>query len=183
MLPGRVICSVGVGTLDGDVDDLIEREMIALLPRLRRFATSLTRGSGEADDLVQATCERAIRNIDKWNPGTRLDSWMYRIAHNLHLNAIRDGGLRRRRHDEAALEAPRSMDGEAAAMARIEISGLDAALTTLPEEQRTALLLVAVEGRSYREIAEITGTSVTTVNNRVARARDSLRGMLRSAEQ
>ena len=180
MPPGGVIVTDGVETPGRGVDDLIEREMIAVLPRLRRFAASLTRGTGEADDLVQATCERAIRNIGKWDPGTRLDSWMYRIAHNLHLNGVRDRGLRARRQDAAAQEGPQSVDGEAAAMARIEIADVDAALDVLPAEQRTALLLVAVEGRSYREIADITGATVATVNNRVARARDSLRSMLRS---
>ena len=72
------------------MDEFVEKEMIALLPRLTRFARALTPSQDEADDLVQATCERAIANLDKWEPGTRLDSWMYRIAHNLRRNSFRN---------------------------------------------------------------------------------------------
>ena len=63
--------------------------MLALLPRLRRFAYGLTGSVHDGDDLVQTTCERAIRNLDSWQAGTRLDSWMFRIARNQYLNQIR----------------------------------------------------------------------------------------------
>lgn len=174
----RVVPPEGREAGPGRVDDLIEREMIALLPRLRRFALGLTGRAEAADDLVQAACERAIRHIGQWDPGSRLDSWMYRIAHNLYRNGLRDRALAVRREEEAAAEAPLAEDGEAAALSRIELADLSAAMAHLPEEQRTALLLVAVEGRSYREIAEITGVPVATVNNRVARGRESLRRQL-----
>ena len=161
------------------VDEFIEREMIALIPRLTRFARSLTRSESDAEDLVQATCERAIENLEKWEPGTRLDSWMYRIAHNLCRNTHRDAATRRRKLDLVAAGEPHAQDGEALALNRIEQRSVSAAIDDLPPDQRSALLLVAAEGRSYAEVAEITDCSVSAVTSRVARARDTLRQMLR----
>jgi RNA polymerase sigma-70 factor (ECF subfamily) len=60
----------------------IRHRMVALLPRLRAFAHALARSRDAADDLVQATCEKALRAADTWTPGTRLDSWMFRIMQN-----------------------------------------------------------------------------------------------------
>ena len=67
-----------------------------MLPRLRRFTYGLTGNRQDGDDLLQVTCERAIRNLDRWEAGSRLDSWLYRIAHNLHLNERRAAGVRQR---------------------------------------------------------------------------------------
>ena len=164
------------------VEPQIEKEMIALLPRLKRFALALTRSGPAADDLVQATIERAIVNLDKWQPGTRLDSWMYRIAHNLHLNEVRNQATRGVKHGIIQMEAERSVDGERAVVARLEFSAVSAAIAQLPEDQREALLLVAVEGRSYQEAAEITGASVAAVTSRIARAREALRGVVERSE-
>ena len=160
------------------VDEFVESEMIALLPRLTRFAKALTRSNEEAEDLVQATCERAISNLDKWRHGTRFDSWMYRIAHNLHRNARRDAANRNRKLDLVAAGAAASEDGEANAIAAIRFREAQTVIATLPADQRAALLLVAVEGRSYREVAEITDSSEAAVNSRVARAREVLRRAL-----
>ncbi len=68
--------------------------MIEFLPRLRRFAYALTRNLEQADDLVQDTCERALARADQWQPGTRLDSWMYRIAQNIWFDAGRAAKVR-----------------------------------------------------------------------------------------
>lgn len=171
----------GIGKV-GRVEPQIEKEMIALLPRLRRFALSLTRSGPAADDLAQATVERAIANLDKWQPGTRLDSWMYRIAHNLHLNEARSQKTRGEKHGVIRMEAERSVDGERAVVARLEFSAVGAAIAQLPGDQRQALLLVAVEGRSYQETAEITGASVAAVTSRIARARETLRGVVERSE-
>jgi RNA polymerase sigma-70 factor (ECF subfamily) len=160
------------------VEPQIEKEIIALLPRLKRFAMSLTRSGAAADDLAQATVERAIANLDKWQPGTRLDSWMYRIAHNLYRNDMRNQVTRGEKLGVIQMETERSVDGERAAMARLEFSAVSVAIAQLPGEQREALLLVAVEGRSYQEVAEITSASVAAVTSRVARAREVLRGVV-----
>lgn len=153
----------------------IEKEIIALLPRLRRFARALTGSGPAADDLAQATVERAIVHLDKWQPGTRLDSWMYRIAHNLYRNERRNEVARGAKHGQIEGTAERSVDGERAAVARMEFQAVSAAIAALPEDQRTALLLVAVEGLSYKEAAEITGATVAALTSRIARARDTLR--------
>ena len=164
------------------VEPQIEKEIIALLPRLKRFAMSLTRSGPAADDLAQATVERAIVNLDKWQPGTRLDSWMYRIAHNLYRNDVRNQVTRGEKLDVIQMETERSMDGERAVVARLEFSAVSAAIAQLPGEQREALLLVAVEGRSYREVSEITGASVAAVTSRIARAREELRGVVERSD-
>jgi len=158
----------------GLVDDLIENEMLAFLPRLRRFTHGLTGSAADGDDLLQATCERAIRNIDSWKKGSRLDSWMFRIARNLHLNerrakGVRDSHLRDVTHTQAM-----AFDGEAAADSRLAFDAVRGFVARLPEEQRTVLLLVAVEGLSYREAADILDIPMGTVTSRLARARATL---------
>ena len=153
----------------------IEKEIIALLPRLRRFARTLTGSGAAADDLAQATVERAITHLDKWQPGTRLDSWMYRIAHNLWRNEMRNEAGRGAKHGQILGTAERATDGERAAVARIEFAAVSAAIAALPEEQRTALLLVAVEGLSYKEAADVTGATVAALTSRIARARETLK--------
>ncbi len=160
----------------------IEKEIIALLPRLRRFARALTGSWPAADDLAQATVERAIANLDRWQPGTRLDSWMYRIAHNLYRNEMRNEATRGAKHGIIQDTAERAQDGERAAVARLEFAAVSGAIATLPEDQRTALLLVAVEGLSYKEAAEITGATVAAVTSRIARARETLREVIERSE-
>jgi len=157
------------------MDDALRRDLIAFLPRLRRFALGLTGSRAEGDDLVQATCERAIRYSDRWAPGTRLDAWLFRIARNLFLNERRG---RRRRGPEVAIDdypESRLLDGEEAALAGIALQAVAGELQNLPEEQRSALLLVAIEGLGYREAAEVLGVPIGTVTSRLARARMALR--------
>jgi len=160
------------------LDEGIRKEMIAVLPQLRRFAYGLTGSIPDGDDLVQATCERAIANLDKWEVGTRLDSWMYRIAQNLHRNALRD---RRSRADKLAAlgrDMETSTDGRRQQEERATLAAVRRFVDQLPEDQRTVMLLVCVEGRSYREVAEITGLPVGTVTSRLGRARAGLRDYL-----
>lgn len=160
------------------MDNQVEKEMVALIPRLRRFALAMTRSEVDADDLVQATCERAIANIEKWESGTRLDSWMYRIAQNMHRNNLRQS--KRRQSHLSVVEATSSSqcDGEAAATAQLALADVGAAIGRLPEDQRVILLLVVVEGRRYRDVADILDLPIGTVTSRLARARDTLRQCL-----
>ena len=81
-----------------------ERELSALLPRLRRFAHGLSRNPADADDLTQMTVERALRSREQWQPGTRLDSWLYKIMRNLWIDTVRA----RARKDK--VEAPQSRE-------------------------------------------------------------------------
>ena len=157
------------------MDEGIREEMVEALPRLRRFAYGLTGSLADGDDLVQATCERAIANLDKWQPGTRLDSWMFRIAQNLHLNARRDAGSRSRKLAELAEGTAHSQDGRKTMEERATLDTVRRFVAQMPEEQRSLMLLVCVEGFSYKEAAEITGLPMGTVTSRIGRARAALR--------
>jgi RNA polymerase sigma-70 factor (ECF subfamily) len=164
------------------VDDDVQKEMVALLPRLRRFALAMTRSEADADDLVQATCERAIANLEKWEPGTRLDSWMYRIAQNLQRNVIRQSKRRESHLSVVEATAASHSDGETAVMSQMALKDVAAHIDRLPEEQRMILLLVVAEGRRYRDVAEILDLPIGTVTSRLARARDTLRQCLEGTE-
>ena len=160
------------------MDEGIRKEMIAVLPQLRRFAYGLTGSIPDGDDLVQATCERAIANLDKWQVGTRLDSWMFRIAQNLHRNAIRDSRSRADKLNALGQEMESSSDGRRHQEERATLAAVRHYVEQLPEDQRTVVLLVCVEGRSYQEVAEITGLPIGTVTSRLGRARAGLRDYL-----
>ena len=158
------------------LDTTFERDVLALLPRLRRFAAGLAGHSGDGDDLCQMTIERALLNRSKWQVGTRLDSWMYRIMRNLWIDEAR---VRARRAQTFVTEdAGLSVGGEGAQEAAVELGHVDRAMRQLPEEQREAVLLVMVEGYAYREAAEIVGCPVGTLNSRLVRGRDALMQML-----
>lgn len=160
------------------LDETIRREMLAFLPRLRRFTYGLTGSAHEGDDLLQATCERAIRHIDKWQPGTRLDSWMYRIARNLFLNDVRAKGVRREHLSSVDPSDAGAVDGVRVAEAQLTYQAVRGLVARLPEEQRAILLLVTVEGLSYREVADMLELPMGTVTSRLARARLALKSML-----
>ena len=155
--------------------DLIRGQMIALLPRLRRFAIALTGSVTEGDDLVQDTIERALKNLHQWEKGTRLDSWMFRIARNRFIDGRRAAKRERMAMAEAQQNAKgAATDGEGTAMARLTLAALNAALQDLPVEQREAVALVLIDGASYREAAELLNVPIGTLTSRIARARDSL---------
>ena len=145
--------------------------LVALLPRLRRYALMLCRSPAAADDLVQGTCVRALDNAESWTPGTRLDAWTFRILRNLWID-----GLRRAEHREDVVELAQVNDivgdtGEPQVMARLHLSDVQRAIEALPGEQREALLLVCVEDLSYREAADVLSVPIGTIMSRLARAR------------
>jgi len=155
--------------------DDIRDQMVQLLPRLRRFATGLTGSVTDGDDLVQDTVERALKNLHQWEPGTRLDNWMFRIAKNRFLDIRRS----QKRSGVVAMEIPDDVpavrsDGARGAEAHLMLSGAARALDGLPPEQREALLLVVVEGLSYRDAADILEIPIGTLTSRIARAREAL---------
>jgi len=152
--------------------------MVAVLPQLRRFAYGLTGTVADGDDLVQATCERAIANLDKWEIGTRLDSWMFRIAQNLHRNSLRDRRSQAQKLVDLGKEMASSTDGQRHQDNRSTLEAVRRFVALLPDDQKTILLLVCVEGRSYKEAAEITGLPQGTVTSRLGRARAALRDYL-----
>jgi RNA polymerase sigma factor (sigma-70 family) len=154
--------------------DPVRRELIALLPRLRRFARSLTRSADEADDLVQSALERALRNLDGWQPGTRLDSWMFRIMKNCWIDEIRSKTVRDRVLAPEEAGAAVGADGAMAMEHYLEAQAVREAMSTLPEEQRLAVALVLVEGFSYREAADMLEVPIGTVTSRLARGRAAI---------
>jgi RNA polymerase sigma-70 factor, ECF subfamily len=158
-------------------EDTIRSEIVALLPRLRRFAFSLTGNRADADDLVQGTVERALRHLRQWQPGTRLDSWMFRIAQNLFIDERRSAKRKRNALAEVAQSAGPS-DGARDAEARLTWKETCDALLTLPEEQRSAVALVLIDGMSYRDAADILGVPIGTLTSRLARGRDALAGKI-----
>ncbi|PTR12023.1 MULTISPECIES: RNA polymerase sigma factor [unclassified Novosphingobium] len=150
--------------------------MLALLPRLRRFALGLARDAARADDLCQMTVERALRSRQQWQEGSRLDSWMYRIMRNLWIDEAR--AETRRGQTFVDEEAGVTVGADGGQEARAQLSDVDRAMARLPDEQREAVLLVMVEGWSYKEAAEIVGCPVGTLNSRLVRGRDALLAML-----
>jgi len=144
-----------------------------MLPRLRRFAVSLTGNMTDADDLVQDTMERALRNLHRWQADTRLDSWMYKIAQNLWIDTVRARRVRATVPGEVAEDAAIT-DGVRTAEARLTFADTCRALAVLPEEQRVVVSLVLIEGLSYRDTADILELPIGTVTSRLARAREAL---------
>lgn len=155
-------------------DPNFRRDLVALVPKLRRFALSLAGNAQDADDLVQAACEKALRNAAQFTPGTRMDSWMYRIVQTLWLDDRRKAVRRGAQIDPD--DAYLSDEGKAASLPedRMMLARARAAMDALPEGQREVLALVAIEGLSYREAAETLGLPLGTVVSRLSRAREAL---------
>lgn len=163
-------------------EDTIKTEMIRLLPKLRSFALRLCRNPDQADDLVQTTCERAIRSLDQFDPATRLDSWMFRILQNLYFNTVRDTANRARLYDLAMLDFEESYDGAKAAASSLELQRVQVFIGELEEDSREVLLKIAIEGRSYKDVAEELDVPIGTVTSRLARARLKLRDWLETRD-
>lgn len=153
----------------------IRTELVALLPRLRRFAYGLTGSMDEGDDLVQSACERAIGRLNQFQPGTRLDSWMYRIVQTVWIDRLRSRKLRNETIMDPESLTPLAVgDASREMTARLELAEVRRHVARLPEEQRSVLLLTAVEGLSYRETASVLDLPMGTVMSRLARARIAL---------
>jgi RNA polymerase sigma-70 factor, ECF subfamily len=161
-----------VASPQGDAagDDFRER-MIAFLPRLSGFAYALTGNADQRDDLVQETCARALANWDKWQPGTRLDSWMFRIAQNLWLDRKRADKFRGEPADMDAVDMVVGSDGRAVVENRLALAEVLRGLEQLSPEHRVLIALVCVDGLTYQEAAEVLKVPVGTVMSRLARAR------------
>ena len=148
-------------------------QLIAVLPRLRRFARGLTGSAVEADDLVQAACERALARQHQFQEGTRFDSWMFRIVQTIWIDQVRSRDVRKE-NGEVAEERLGSDEPVRRIEARLALDEVKRAVDRLPADQRTALLLVTVDGLSYKEAAEIVRVPIGTIMSRLARARIAL---------
>jgi RNA polymerase sigma-70 factor (ECF subfamily) len=153
----------------------VHDEIVALLPRLRRFARNLARNPHDADDVVQIAVERALKKLDQWRSDARLDSWMFKIVRNAWIDELRARG----RRDKIFLAAAEGDHvGEATMDAQAELMSVQSAMARLPEEQRAAISLVVVEGLPYKEAAEVLDIPIGTLTSRLARGREALQGML-----
>ncbi len=151
-----------------------QRDLVALVPRLRRFAYALTGSTDTGDDLVQAACERALKNAAQFEPGTRMDSWMFRIVQNLWLDDKRRRRVRGTQIDPDAVVLSDEGQGARQAEDRLMLASVRARVDALPDDLRLVLVLVALEGRSYREASESLGIPIGTVMSRLSRARAQL---------
>ena len=158
-----------------------ERDLLALLPRLRRFARSLARDAADADDLLQVAIERALKARQQWQPGTSMDAWMMRIVRNCWIDEVRS---RTRRAQTFVPEEAGASFGVAAhedVERSTEMRDVDKAMDSLPPEQREAIALVLVEGLAYKEAAEILEIPIGTLTSRLTRGRQALAQRLEAA--
>ena len=155
--------------------DRFQRDLVALLPRLRRFARALTGDTTQADDLVQTAVERALARRDQWRPEAALHSWMFTVMKNAWIDDRRAHN-RRTALTRPAEEGERVADPGAADLpAR---TAIEQALGALPDEQRLAVTLVLVEGLSYAEASRVLNIPEGTLTSRLVRGRTSLMASL-----
>lgn len=154
---------------------MLANELAALLPRMRRFARSITYHREDADDLVQVAMERALGRSEQYAEGTRLDSWLFRIIKNAWIDEVR-GRMRRERifapEEEGAQVGVDSSEAQQQRMA------VQKAMSMLSEEHRLVIGLVLVDGLPYKEAAAVLEIPMGTLTSRLARAREALQKLL-----
>jgi RNA polymerase sigma-70 factor, ECF subfamily len=156
-------------------DHSLHRQIEALIPRLTRYARVLTRDQAAADDLVQECLTRALGKIHLWEQGTDLRAWLFTILHHQHVSHTRrdarqSATLGLQKNLSAGILAPNQT-------VQLELRDLERAIAQLPEEQRSVILLVGLNGMRYDEAAAVVDLPVGTVRSRVSRGRESLRAM------
>lgn len=143
------------------------------IPHLRRYAHALVRDPVPADDLVQDCLERALQKWRLWRPKGSMRSWLFRMLYRIYLNQIP-----RQRRDAATVPLGDNLDPacrSATLSLTVEARQTAAAVDGLPDGQRVAVLLVALEGMSYEEAAWVLGIPVGTLRSRLSRGRETLR--------
>ena len=150
-------------------------QIAALLPRMRRFARTITFNREDADDLVQIAVERALNRSGQWEAGTRLDSWIFRIMKNAWIDEVRS---RMRRDAVFAPEEAGEHVGDDYAEAHQQRMAIQKAISLLSEDHRIVIGLVLVDGLPYKEAAEVLEVPMGTLTSRLARAREALQGLL-----
>lgn len=153
------------------MDETFETRLIDLLPRLRRFALSLSRTPDIADDLVQEACERALDSAAAGDDIQNFEAFLFRIVRNLWYDRLR---RRRVRGEEVDVQDHPDLladHGGLPAERRMLLSKVAAEMERLPDDQRELMLLVCVEEMSYRDAADVLGIPIGTVMSRLSRAR------------
>ena len=146
------------------------------IPRMRRYALSLTRNHDRADDLVQSALVRAIAKQHLFKPGTNLRAWLFTLLHNQHVNEVRRGVNQGISIDLE--DASKDLVAVADTSAPRQLKELDEAIGRLPIEQRQVILLVGLEGMAYEEVAAILMVPIGTVRSRLSRGRAALRQLM-----
>jgi RNA polymerase sigma-70 factor, ECF subfamily len=146
----------------------------AEIPRLRRYARALLRDRDRADDLVQDTLLRGLEKLHLYQPGTNLRAWLFTLMHNVYVNSHR----RAARQGQAIHVEKVQLSTPPSQVSRLELRDLERAMALLPEDQRTTLLLIGLEGMRYEDVAQICDVPIGTVRSRVSRGREALRHML-----
>lgn len=159
-------------------DDSFTDDLSALLPRLWRYAVVICRDPDRANDLVQATCERALSRRTQFQPGTRLDAWTFTILQSIWKNDLRREAIRRGQGFVDAEDAG-LVDTRESAEGKIYLSEVLNAVDRLPEAQKSAIYLVYVEGLSYEEAATALDIPAGTLTSRLVRARVKIAEMVR----
>ncbi|NOX84333.1 MAG: RNA polymerase sigma factor [Alphaproteobacteria bacterium] len=156
--------------------DALRREIVELLPRLRRYAYALTGARADADDLLQATVERVLTR------GTPEDvaliKWSFRVCKNIWIDEIRARRVRVTAAASGKITEEEKVDGERVIMGKLAFVEVNIAMSKLPDDQRAVLSLVALDGCSYKQAAEILQTPIGTVMSRLARARRAIAVLL-----
>ncbi len=153
------------------------KDLVQMIPRLRRFALTLTRNREDSDDLVQTACERAILRISQWHSGTKLDSWLYTMMRNLWISELRS---RRVRLGQGQIDAASTDELTTPIGGPDHVYGNEMVnmVLSLSDGLSSTLLLVAVEGHSYQETADILDIPIGTVMSRMSRARQMMKEKL-----
>jgi RNA polymerase sigma-70 factor, ECF subfamily len=153
----------------------LREEIVGLLPRLRRFARTLARDPHDADDLVQIAVERALARSEQLRPDSQLAGWLFGILRHAWID---EGRARTRRNRVFAPEELGENVGDASSGSNVELLAVEKAMSELPEELRTAVALVLIEGLSYNEAAQVMNVPVGTLTSRLARGREALQNAL-----
>jgi RNA polymerase sigma-70 factor, ECF subfamily len=153
----------------------LRREILAIVPRLRAFAVSLTASTDRADDLVQETMLRALTHIGQFQPGTNLRAWLFTILRNQFNSEYRQRRWTAEDADGIYVDSLKTVPQQSS---WLEFQELRAALTKLPPEQREAIVLVGASGMTYEEAADICGCAIGTIKSRVNRGRTRLAELL-----
>lgn len=150
---------------------MTREKVVELIPALRAFACCLCKSLDDADDLVQETLTKAIANLDQFQPGTKLKSWLFTIMRNSFNTNYRKS---RREMVGLPLELLNSMSVEAGQNWSVRAKEVRRALLRLEEAHREVLLIVVLAGESYEDAAKIFNCPIGTIKSRLSRARKNL---------
>ncbi len=150
-------------------------ELEVHIASLRRYAWALVRDRSDADDLVQECLARALSRADKFLAGTNLRAWLFTIMHNVHVNQVRSRASRPREVSVDDSEIETRLTEPATQEFRVELAEMMRVLDSLSSDQRQVLLLVALEGMRYEDVASVLGIPIGTVMSRLSRAREAVR--------